>query len=198
MKTHVEFRSNAFPPYEGEENEINPGRYGKRVAEFLVHGLREKGFELLNPIAEDWGWVVPIKNDGFRLWIGCGNYDEFPDGSCASSNLMSRLSAGFRSCGRLIRPRRSMLCRKRSTNCCRRIRKSELSDGGVTRNSTGRHRQPAAQVDSARPHSRFRKINLVADRPRSSRAGTVLGRDGQSIVGADGMGRADSDGKWQG
>ena len=80
MKTHVEFRSNAFPPYEGEENEINPGRYGKRVAEFLVHGLREKGFELLDPIAEDWGWVVPIKNDGFRLWIGCGNYDEFPDG----------------------------------------------------------------------------------------------------------------------
>jgi hypothetical protein len=79
MKTHVEFRSDAFPTYEGEENEINPGRYGKRLAEFLVRGLKEKGFEPLQPIAEDWGWVVPIKNDGFKLWIGCGNYDEYPD-----------------------------------------------------------------------------------------------------------------------
>jgi hypothetical protein len=79
MKTHVEFRSNAFPPYDGEEDEINPGRYGKRVAEFLVSGLKQKGFEPLDPVAEDWGWVVPIKNDGFSLWIGCGNYDEYPD-----------------------------------------------------------------------------------------------------------------------
>lgn len=79
MKTHVEFRSGAFPPYDGEEDNINPGRYGKRLAEFLVRGLKDKGFEPLDPFAEDWGWVVPIRNDGFNLWIGCGNYDEFPD-----------------------------------------------------------------------------------------------------------------------
>jgi hypothetical protein len=79
MKTHVEFCSDAFPPYEGEEDEISPGRYGKRLAEFLCQSLKEKGFEPLKPIAEDWGWVVPLKNDGFRLWIGCGNYDEYPD-----------------------------------------------------------------------------------------------------------------------
>jgi hypothetical protein len=74
MKTHVEFRSDEFPPYEGEEDLINPGRYGRRVAEFLVRGLKEKGFEPNEPIAEDWGWMLPIKNDGFSLWIGCGNY----------------------------------------------------------------------------------------------------------------------------
>jgi hypothetical protein len=78
MKTHVEFRSDQFPPYEGEEDEINPGRHGKRLAEFLVNGLREKGFDAKDPIPEDWGWVVPIKR--FRLWIGCGNYEEYPDG----------------------------------------------------------------------------------------------------------------------
>ncbi|HTH50701.1 MAG TPA: hypothetical protein VL501_02135 [Pyrinomonadaceae bacterium] len=78
MKTQVEFRSNAFPPYEGEEEEINPGRYGKRVAEFLCDGLSAHGFEPLEPYAEDWGWVVPVKNDGFSLSIGCGNYDEYP------------------------------------------------------------------------------------------------------------------------
>ena len=80
MKTHVEFRSDKFPPYESEEHDINPGRYGKRVAEFLSVGLRSHGFEPEELIAEDWGWVVPIRNDGFKLWIGCGNYEEYPDG----------------------------------------------------------------------------------------------------------------------
>ena len=70
MKTFVEFRSNEFPPYDGEEAEINPGLYGKRLAEFLIKGLRQRGFEPLEPIAEDWGWVIPIQNDGFKLWIG--------------------------------------------------------------------------------------------------------------------------------
>ena len=79
LKTHVEFRSTAFPPYEGEEDEINPGRYGKRVAELLFRGLKLHGFQPLEPISEDWGWILPIQNDGFRLWIGCGNYDEYPD-----------------------------------------------------------------------------------------------------------------------
>jgi hypothetical protein len=80
MKTHVEFRSDEFPPHEGQEDEINRGRYGKCVAEFLVRGLKERGFEPLEPVAEDWGWIVPIKNDGFKLWVGCGSYDEYPDG----------------------------------------------------------------------------------------------------------------------
>ena len=81
MKTQVEFRSDKFPAYKNEEQEINPGRYGKRVAEFLAAGLRSHGFETEELIAEDWwGWVVPIKNDGFKLWIGCGNYEEYPDG----------------------------------------------------------------------------------------------------------------------
>jgi hypothetical protein len=39
-----------------------------------------EGFEPGDLIAEDWGWMVPIKNEGFPLWIGCGNYDEHPEG----------------------------------------------------------------------------------------------------------------------
>ena len=80
MQTHVEFRSDSFPPYDGEEQEVNPGRYGKRLAEFLNSGLSEKGFLPGKLLAKDWGWVVPIENDAFRLWVGCGNYDEYPDG----------------------------------------------------------------------------------------------------------------------
>ena len=80
MMTHVEFRSDAFPAYEGEEDEINPGIYGKRLAEFLVRGLKEKGFRTENPIPEDWGWVIKIENDDFPLWIGCANYEKYPNG----------------------------------------------------------------------------------------------------------------------
>lgn len=79
MKTHVEFRSDAFLPYEGEEDEIYPGRFGKRLAEFLHAGLNQNGFEAGEPFAEDWGWIVPISNSEFSLWIGVGNYDEYPE-----------------------------------------------------------------------------------------------------------------------
>lgn len=80
MKTAVEFRSDRFGPYEGEEAEVNPGRYGKRLAEFLVQGLQIAGFRCEQPIAEDWGWVVRVDNKAFPLWIGCGNSDEYPNG----------------------------------------------------------------------------------------------------------------------
>ena len=80
MQTHVEFRSDRFPAYEGEEELVNPGLWGKRLAEFLRDSLRREGFGIKEPIAEDWGWVVPVANDQFRLWIGCGHYAEYPDG----------------------------------------------------------------------------------------------------------------------
>jgi len=73
MKTEVEFRSSKFPAYDGEEELINPGRWGKRLAEYLVQKLSEKGVVTKPIIAEDWGWYIPIQNEGFRLAICCGN-----------------------------------------------------------------------------------------------------------------------------
>jgi hypothetical protein len=76
MKTQVEFRSSKFPPYEGEEEEINPGLWGRRLAEYLVDNLTAKGVE-----PEDWGYYIPLKNEAFRLGLGCGHQngddDEF-------------------------------------------------------------------------------------------------------------------------
>jgi hypothetical protein len=43
MKTQVEFRSAKFPPYEREQEQINPGLWGKRLAEYFVQKLTEKG-----------------------------------------------------------------------------------------------------------------------------------------------------------
>ena len=83
MKTFVEFRSSKFPPYEGEEDLINPGvgLWGKRLAEYLVQKLAERGIETEKMVAEDWGWYVPVRNEGFRLALCCGHQngddDEF-------------------------------------------------------------------------------------------------------------------------
>lgn len=80
METCVEFRSHRFPQIAGEGKEINPGIWGNQLADFLRDNLRRQGFETEEPILEDWGWVVPVVNPQFRLWIGCSCYPEYPDG----------------------------------------------------------------------------------------------------------------------
>ena len=70
----------AFPAYPGEEEEINPGRYGKRLVEFLSGELPRYGFEVSRIGAEDWGWRIDLRHAAFPLWIGCGNYEECEDG----------------------------------------------------------------------------------------------------------------------
>jgi len=80
MKTQVEFRSSKFAPYEGEEERINPGRWGKRLAEYLVQKLAERGIATEGMVAEDWGWYVPVRHEGFRLAICCGHQNGDDDG----------------------------------------------------------------------------------------------------------------------
>ena len=80
MKTHLEFTSAAFPAYPEEDKEINPGIFGKRLAEFLAEGLRKHGFKVLGIGAEDWGWMVEIENKEFPLWIGCASYEDGENG----------------------------------------------------------------------------------------------------------------------
>jgi hypothetical protein len=81
VKTFVEFRSKKFPPYDGEEEQINPGLWGKRLAEYLVEKLGAKGIKSKEIISEDWGWYIPVENEGFRLAVCCGHQggddDEF-------------------------------------------------------------------------------------------------------------------------
>lgn len=80
MKTHVEFRSDKFPPYAGEEEEINPGLWGKRLGEYLKEKLQAEGIQTEELMPEDWGWCLPIENEAFSMWIGCGHYQEYPNG----------------------------------------------------------------------------------------------------------------------
>ena len=75
MKTQVEFRSSKFPPYEGEEEEINPGLWGKRLTEYLAQKLAEKGIPTDAMIIEDWGCYLPVRNHEFPLALCCGHQD---------------------------------------------------------------------------------------------------------------------------
>ncbi|BDS07237.1 hypothetical protein NT6N_22770 [Oceaniferula spumae] len=77
MKTQLEFKSSAFPAYEDESEQINPDRWGMRLAEYLhselpAHGFTPEG----DPFYEDWGVCICLKNDAFPLMLGCGNQDD--------------------------------------------------------------------------------------------------------------------------
>ena len=76
MNTHIEFCSEAFPALPGEEDQINPGRWGRLLADYLRTELAARGFPGEAPYSEDWGWAVPIDNAEYALWVGCGNIEE--------------------------------------------------------------------------------------------------------------------------
>lgn len=75
MKTQVEFRSTKFPPYEGEQEEINPGLWGRRLTEYLAQQLAAKGIETDGMTIEDWGCYLPIRKEGSKLALCCGHQD---------------------------------------------------------------------------------------------------------------------------
>jgi len=70
MKTHVTFRSNKFHPYDGEQEEIDPGVWGKRLAEYLKKNLPHHGVKVTGIGPEDWGWMVELENEQFPLCVG--------------------------------------------------------------------------------------------------------------------------------
>src|SRR5215472_9141496 len=75
MKTQVEFRSSKFPPYEGEEETINPGMWGQRLAEYLAKKLSEQGVRVHEFVAEDWGYYIPVEFEGVKFAVCCGHQD---------------------------------------------------------------------------------------------------------------------------
>jgi hypothetical protein len=80
MRTHFEFRCSGFPAQPGEEGEINPGRWGRALADYLRAELTARGFTGGAPFAEDWGMCIPIENQEYGLWVGCGNLEGEDDG----------------------------------------------------------------------------------------------------------------------
>ena len=67
------FRSTRFEVEPGEDEEINPGIYGKQLAEWLKARLEERGYKVEPIIHEDWGRCLMCSRQPFLLWVGCAN-----------------------------------------------------------------------------------------------------------------------------
>ncbi|MGB8929933.1 MAG: hypothetical protein WCC48_01650 [Anaeromyxobacteraceae bacterium] len=70
------FSSSLFEVEAGEDEETNPGRYGRRLATWLADRLREHGLDVESVTPEDWGWRVACRSGPHRLIAACGNVDE--------------------------------------------------------------------------------------------------------------------------
>jgi hypothetical protein len=72
----IEFRSTIFEVAEGEDEETNPGIYGKSLAAWLASQLRVPEEDV---VAEDFGWCVPVKSSQHRVYVACSSEDGSKD-----------------------------------------------------------------------------------------------------------------------
>jgi hypothetical protein len=67
------FESTAFPVSAGEDEQTNPGVFGRSLAQWLAQQLIEHEHTAGAPIPEDFGWCVPIESSPHRLYAACSN-----------------------------------------------------------------------------------------------------------------------------
>ena len=72
----LEFESSAFAVIPGEDEETNPGIYGKALAHWMAEQLRNAGFRVGEVVAEDFAWCVPVESSPHRLYVACSNTGE--------------------------------------------------------------------------------------------------------------------------
>ena len=82
------FTSNLFSVEPGEDEEINPGRYGRQLALWLRTQLEKRGYSVEPVIAEDWGRCLMLSRKPFLLWVGCGNVDESVDDDPSNNRVI--------------------------------------------------------------------------------------------------------------
>lgn len=96
----LEFESSAFAVAPGEDEETNPGIYGKALAQWLAEKLRRAGFPIGEVIAEDFAWCVPVDSRPHALYVACASGDR-PDRwrvfAFAEGGVMARLLGRDRS-----------------------------------------------------------------------------------------------------
>ena len=71
----LSFKTSAFPALPGEDEQTNPGIYGKALAEWLGGRLRAGGFSTGDVFAEDFGWCVPIESLPHPVYVACASGD---------------------------------------------------------------------------------------------------------------------------
>ncbi|MET1257655.1 hypothetical protein [Aliikangiella maris] len=72
MEDNFYFKSGKFRIHKNEDEETNPGCYGKELGLWLCEEFTKLGYDVEELIPEDWGWCVMCSRDEYLLWIGCG------------------------------------------------------------------------------------------------------------------------------
>ncbi|WP_435263302.1 hypothetical protein [Tenacibaculum sp. nBUS_03] len=75
MKTDIQIKTDLFPAYLDEENEINPGRFGKKLAEFIKKNLEENGVQVADLYPTDYAYEIRLDQFKFSVYISAGNID---------------------------------------------------------------------------------------------------------------------------
>jgi hypothetical protein len=95
------FESGAFPVVRGEDEQTNPGIYGKSLAIWLAEQLRSAGLPAGDVFAEDFGWCIRVDSSPHGLYLACAGTGEGPDEwrvfAFAEGGLLARLRGKDRS-----------------------------------------------------------------------------------------------------
>jgi hypothetical protein len=70
------FKSSLFEIEPGEDDEINPGIYGRQLSVWLKKQLEARGYAVEDIINEDWGRCLMCQRSPFSLWVGVGSVTE--------------------------------------------------------------------------------------------------------------------------
>jgi hypothetical protein len=70
------FKSSLFEIEPGEDDEINPGIYGRQLAAWMKQRLEARGYAVDDVINEDWGRCLMCQRSPFSLWVGVGSVTE--------------------------------------------------------------------------------------------------------------------------
>jgi hypothetical protein len=76
----LHFESNAFSVTPGEDEQTNPGIFGRALAEWVRDRLRERGLPAEAVIAEDFGWCVPVRLEPHAVYVACACDEGGPEG----------------------------------------------------------------------------------------------------------------------
>jgi hypothetical protein len=69
----IHFRSSRFAVEPGEDQQTNPGIFGRALAAWLAEQLPARGWRTKRCIAEDFGWVVEVEHERFRAFVACAS-----------------------------------------------------------------------------------------------------------------------------
>ncbi|MFK7972518.1 MAG: hypothetical protein AB8F95_19260 [Bacteroidia bacterium] len=73
MNTEIAIKSDLFPSYPNEEDDINPGVFGKRLAEYVKQALEKNGVAVADLYTTDHSYELRLDQFDFTVYIQLRN-----------------------------------------------------------------------------------------------------------------------------